>query len=170
MAIARLALCLLNAGYMDVWRYTQRRRSHHPTQFDSDRIEATIADHASRAWSCAPAVAAFSSTGFFPIRSLIWCVGPERPTDRPEIGDRRRVSFFLYFLHFLDRFPETCQLWKRSAEKNKAYSFSPIRLTFSPRKTCFGYQLHLLNTQRQPQFRMPYGTHLFSRVRFTTGP
>jgi len=115
---------------MDVWRYTQRRRSHHPTQFDSDRIEATIADHASRAWSCAPAVAAFSSTGFFPIRSLIWCVGPERPTDRPEIGDRRRVSFFLYFLHFLDRFPETCQLWKRSAEKIKHIHFPPFGLYF----------------------------------------
>jgi len=92
---------------------------------------------------------------------------PNRPTRnrRPQTG-----LVFSLFLAFSRPLSWNVSTMKEICRKNKTYSFSPIRLTFSPRKTCFGYQLHLLNTQRQPQFRMPYGTHLFSRVRFTTGP
>lgn len=125
--------------------------------------------HASRAWSvCACCCCIFFNRFLSDRLSGVCGVGlnaQQAANQKPETADG---SHFLptAFLKLVNLKEITRKIKLKKKNHLHFHWFSPTWLTFSPRETRYDYQLSFLKTQRQSQFRMRYGTHLFSWVRF----
>lgn len=171
MAIDRLPLCWLYPSRIarDRWWWwcIWDGGSYHPTRPESDRND--YRHHASRAWSvCACCCCIFFNRFLSDRLSGVCGVGlnaQQAANQKPETADG---SHFLptAFLKLVNLKEITRKIKLKKKNHLHFHWFSPTWLTFSPRETRYDYQLFFLKTQRQSQFRMRYGTHLFSWVRF----